>query len=220
MRLTTLIAAGLALALVPAATSAGVVTIDFTTATITGLGTPSAAISEVISVEHDNPNFGFVDLQLDVSITATGGSVTQSGLSGLAVGDAFLNGGEALNFDIVVTTIGPNHVNGGTFSLDELGHGTFLGLDLFGGSFVAADDDNVVTAPIILNGVGPTSIAALDSDPFAGNQTLTVAAEGGATLAGLSSLSFNITAAPEPTSAALCGLFLIGACGRRRRREA
>lgn len=219
MKFRNLLFAGLALAFAPAVATADVVTIDFTSATVTGLGTANASISQVISVEHDNPQFGFVDLQLDLAITSVGGTVEQSA-SGLGVGDAFLNGGESLEFDIVVNPIYPSHVNPLTFQLDELGHGTFLGLDLLGGSFVVADDSNAVTAPIILNAVGPTLIAGLDSDPRVGGQTLLVAAQGGATLQGVSSLSFEITAAPEPTSAALCGLFLVGACVRRRRRQA
>ncbi len=209
-----------AAAIAPATAFADIVTLDFQTATITGVGTANGNISQLINVSQQNPGLGPVDLQLDVSITSTGGVITQSAATGLGVGDAFISDGESLSFDVVISAIGPHHVDLATFDLTSLGHGTPLGLDIFGGSVVIADDNDVVTSPLILNTVGPTSLVPLSSDPFAGAQTLTVSATGGATLDGLSSLSFNATAAPEPTSAMLCGLFLVGTCLRRRRRQA
>ena len=137
----------------------------------------------------------------------------------MGVTDFALTAGESLNFDLDVTPIGPHHVNPATFGWEFLGHGAVPGLDIGGGSFAFADDDDPFTSADILNPVGPSDISGLTGDPLPGQQTLTVGIVGGALLSGVSSLSFEITAAPEPTSAALCGLFLVGACVRRRRRE-
>lgn len=192
--------------------TAGIVTVDLDgtgSGTFLGLGTTSATYTETVQVE--NVNTGMFD-DYDLVLTLTGSGAITAGATGLGIGDAFIDDGETLEFQFSLTPSPGTLSNLQSFEFTEMGHGVTI--SSFPTSFVSVSDGS--STNILANGItGPSDISNLNG------QTITVATSTfpfqPGSVEGISSISFDTTSAPEPSSAILCGFFLCGLGFRRRR---
>ena len=198
------------------AASAGVLRVDLDSANaskFTGIGTAAAIYTDTVQVENTQTG-ELDDYELVVNITGSGAVTLNS--TGLGIVDSAISDGETIDFEFTLTPSAGTMSGLATFQFTEIGHGVAES-NLFAADphFVAVTDN--VRVEILDDGVaGPTDI-----DRLQGN-SLSVRASGApfaaGSVLGVSSISFDATSVPEPTSLLLCSFCLGGLTIRRRRR--
>lgn len=192
----------------------GVVKIDLDgsgSGTFGGLGTTNATYTDTIQLLNEQT--GAMDT-FDLVLTLTGSDSIVLGATGLGVGDGLIDDGESLQFGFAITPALGTVSEAKGFQFTEIEHG--ITSSNFPTNFVTVGDGT--NTNILANGSsGPTSISNLDG------QSLTVTASGApfspGSVDGVSAISFDAVAAPEPSSVMMCGVFLIGFAGHRKRRR-
>ena len=198
------------------AASAGVLRVDLDSANaskFTGIGTAAAIYTDPVQVQNTQTG-ELDDFELVVNISGSGAITLNS--TGLGIVDSAVNDGETIDFEFTLTPSAGTMSGLASFQFTEIGHGV-ADSNLFAANphFVAVTDN--VRVEILDNGLaGPTAI-----DRLQGNR-LSVRASGAPFAAGsvdgISSITFDATSIPEPTSFLLCSFCIGGLTIRRRRR--
>ena len=198
------------------AASAGVLRVDLDSANaskFTGIGSASAIYTDTVQVENSQTGL-LEDFELVVNINGSGAITLNT--TGLGIVDSAVNDGETIDFEFTLTPSVGTMSGLESFQFTEIGHGV-ANSNLFAPDphFVAVTDG--VRVEILDNGVpGPTDIERLQGN------SLSVRASGApfaaGSVQGISSISFDATSVPEPTSLLLCGFCLGGFALRRRQR--
>lgn len=147
-----------------------------------------------------------------IDFTPVGGALTTSASTGAGVGDAFINNGEDLDFDVSLTPLTSYGV--GSFSFVSLTHGAVV--DPGPGLQGVFANKNLVFAE--LTGGAASNVSSIGAiNPAQDFNLITSAA---ASVNGIRILTFDATAIPEPSTFAFCGMFAIGGIVAARRRKA
>lgn len=197
-----------------ATANGGVVKIDLDgtgTGTFSGLGSANATYTDTIQLL--NGTTGAMDT-FDLVLTLTGSDSIVLGATGLGIGDGLIDDGESLEFGFAISPATGTTSEAAEFQFTEIDHG--ITSSNFPTNFVTVGDGT--NTNILADGVsGPTSISNLDG------KSLTVTASGApfspGSVNGISAISFDAVAAPEPSSVMMCGFFLVGFTGYRKRRS-
>ncbi|MFK7822284.1 MAG: PEP-CTERM sorting domain-containing protein [Planctomycetaceae bacterium] len=211
----TVMHAIVAIAVLATQANAGVIKIDLDSsaaAKFSGIGTANATYTDTVQIM--NSNTGMLD-SFDLAVSLAGSGNITLGSTGLGIGDGKINAGETLKFTFALTPSLGTTSSLGSFQFTEIGHGLTVS-DLFGTGSFAAVSDGVNGTVLGHNVVGPTDISNLNGKEI----TVRTSSSPDGSVDGISSLSFEATAVPEPSSVMLCGLCMLGMTFSRRRRAA
>ncbi len=196
------------------ATSAGEIKLDLTgagTGTFSGVG---SNITYTDTIQVRNSQTGDYD-DYDLTLTLSGSSTVTVNASGIGVSDASIENGESLSMNVHLAPSVGTTSSLNSFQFTDIEHGTTV--SNFPTSFVLASDGNASTL-FAHNHSGETSVANLDGRTLHLSTSTTPFSPG--SIEGITSLSFEVTSAPEPSSLALCGVLFALAIFRRKRRGA
>jgi len=214
--LRTLSAVVLMSALLPTAGRAGDILLELDgtgTGTFAGLGTNTVTYTDTVQVENINTGV-FEDFDLVLTLNGSAVVTLTPGVGIGVGGDASIEDGESLGFQVDLTPSAGTQSLLEDFQFTRIGHGVTV--SDFPNDFVSIEDSENNTNILADNYSGDTSIANL-----AGN-SITLATStapfGAGSIAGISSLGFDATAAPEPSAIALCMLMCGGFVLRRKER--
>jgi hypothetical protein len=200
--------------MISATADAGVIKIDLDgsgTGTFVGLGTANATYNQTVQIQ--NSQTGALD-SFDLAVSMAGSGNIVMGANGLGIGDGLINGGETLKFTFALTpSLGTTSALG-SFQFTEMGHGLTVS-DLFGTGSFAVVSDGTSGALLAHNQTGPSSLTNLTGKEI----TVITSLSPAGSVDGISSLSFDAVAVPEPSSVMMCGLFMVGLSFSRRRRN-
>ncbi len=180
--------------------------------TFAGIGTNVATYSDTVQVQ--NTNTGALD-NFQLVLTLVGSGPITLAATGLGIGDSRIDNGESLSLSVSLTPSAGTTSNIASFQLTEFGHG--LTQSDFPRSFVGVSDGG--TTNILDNGItGPTQINNLQGRTIEVSTSTSDGSVPPGSVEGITSLSFDTTAVPEPSSFFMCGM-LAGALGFRRKRR-